>query len=149
MLEKEIENNIIEFLRCLGWGPVYKIQNIGMFDPIKRVYRKPSKNYIPGVPDIYTNLPNGRAVWIEVKNRAGRPTEDQLKQINELQSSLAIAFISRSVWQTYNQLLPFWPEIKHFEESALLYKKKEESSIELPTTNVTKGRMKRSRTLQK
>lgn len=118
--EKEIESGIIEFLCDCGLDPVLKInQNKSS----RRV-----RNYEPGVPDIIGWLPDGRGFAIEVKTDTGKPSKDQINMINRINSSRGVSFISRSVWQTYQQLMAFWPEIKSFETLANQTRSKHESS---------------------
>ena len=112
--EKEIENSIIEFLRNIGLDPVLKI--------IQDHRTCRTHKFEPGVPDIITWLPNGIGCGIEVKNKVGKPSPAQMKMITRINSTRGVAFVSRSVWQTYMQLLPFWPEIKTFEYIAKQYK---------------------------
>lgn len=76
--------------------------------------------------DILGYLPNGKFLGIEVKSEIGRPSPEQKIEINKANSNYACAFIARGVWQTYMSIVPFWPEIKTFEEIALQYKKHEE-----------------------
>ena len=150
MLEKDIQNNIISFLKEIGFDPVFAVQNGATFDPTRKIFRKPGKHREAGISDIIGLLPNGKGFAIEVKSRKGRPTEEQLKFITRWNSSLGVAFISRSVWQTYSQLLSFWPQIQHFEDIALAYKQKEEVSSALAEQGkgIVKGRIKRSKELQ-
>ncbi len=123
--EKKIQNDILDFLKTIGLL-VFPIQNAGVYDQIKKIYRRPPKHFRPGISDIIGMLPSGKLLAIEVKAPKGKPTPDQLKFLVDVQGSLGVAFISRSVWQTYSQLLPFWPEIKHYESIALRYKKMDE-----------------------
>jgi hypothetical protein len=125
-LEKPIVRSILSFLDEIGLM-VWQNDSVGVFDPTKKVFRKSNNKFKRnGVPDILGYLPNGRGLAIEVKAPAGRPTPAQLKFITEATSTLAVAFISRSVWQTYSQLLSFWPEIKSFEQIANKYRQIEE-----------------------
>lgn len=101
MLEKDIENNIISFLREIGLDPVLKIKQ----DKLSRR----TKNYEAGVLDILTWLPNGTGVAIEVKTKLGHPSESQLKMITRINNTQGVAFIARSVEQTFDQLRHWLP----------------------------------------
>ncbi len=113
-LEKVIETRILHFLRDVGvWAR--KIETVGIFDARKKTFRKKTGEFnAVGMPDIIGLLPSGRFLGIEVKSIKGRPTEHQLKCIRAIQDNGGVAFISRSVRQTYDQLLPFYPELEKF-----------------------------------
>jgi hypothetical protein len=113
MTEKLIEQNILSFLRECGCS-VDKINNVGIYDEKRKTYRTPGRNYTPGIADIVGCIPNGKFLAIEVKSKVGRPTPAQLAYITGKQRSKGIAFISRSVEQTYDQLEKFWPEIQDY-----------------------------------
>lgn len=126
MLEKVIESNILDFLKEIGLK-VWKSPSIGLYDPVKKSFRKRSRHQLNGTCDITGVLPGGKRIDIEVKGPKGTLSPAQRDFIRDMHSELSIAFVSRSVWQTYNQILPFWPEIKTFEYIALKYKQLEES----------------------
>lgn len=126
--EKEIEKNILEFLsNCSLFA--WKNQSQGTFDYKKGIFRTKTNKYaINGVSDILGLLPTGKLFAIEVKSKIGKPSDDQKKFIRLIQDNFGISFISRGVWQTYTQMLPFWPEIKAFEHIAKQYQQIEENS---------------------
>ncbi len=107
-LEKPIENEILSFLRTIG---VYcwKNQSVGIFDARKKIYRK-SKNpyHLNGVSDILGVI-QGRFLAIEVKSKHGVVSDDQRVFIRKTLDEGGIAFVSRSVEQTAQQLLAFFP----------------------------------------
>lgn len=74
--EKEIENTLLTYLKIKG-AFVWKNDTVGIFDPVRKVYRKKhSPHHIKGVPDIlgvYKGLPFA----IEVKSKRGRVSEEQ------------------------------------------------------------------------
>lgn len=114
--EKQIQNNILNFLNEIGLF-CWQNDSIGVYDQAKKIYRKNRNiHHINGVADILGILPDGRILAIEVKTIKGRPSEEQLRFLTNIQNSKGIAFISRSVTQTYNQLILFYPgleKIKH------------------------------------
>lgn len=126
MLEKVVENHILDFLKEIGLK-VWKNPSIALYDSKTKGFRKKSRHQINGTCDITGVLPGGRRIDIEVKGPKGTLSQNQRDFIRDMHSELSIAFVSRSVWQTYMQLLPFWPEIKTFEYIALKYKQLEEN----------------------
>jgi hypothetical protein len=109
MLEKEIEKNILYFLDEIGIF-AWKNQSVGIFDPKKKIFRKNhSKFAIKGVSDIIGLLANGRALFIEVKAKKGILSDDQRIFLVKAQDNGAVAFVSRSVEQTFDQLRHYLP----------------------------------------
>lgn len=95
--EKEIENAILAWLnhqqRCKAW----KNQSIGVFDPYKRVFRKPNGKYrAKGSSDII-GIWNERMLCIEVKTNTGKVSEDQKTFLQDMADLGAICIIARSV----------------------------------------------------
>jgi len=65
--EKEIENEILQYLDLRNGCTFWKINTVGVFDPVRKVYRKPkSKWNTKGVPDIIGFF-NGEFFAFEVK----------------------------------------------------------------------------------
>lgn len=64
--EKCIENQIIHYLNAHPCVFVFKINTVGIYDPIKRVYRTPSANVVKGTSDIL-GIAYGKFIAIEVK----------------------------------------------------------------------------------
>lgn len=65
--EKSIENEILAYLEripvCFAW----KNQSVGIFDPIKKIYRRPNNRFhIKGTSDVIGSY-NGKVIAIEVK----------------------------------------------------------------------------------
>jgi len=118
LLEKQIENNILMFLREIGII-AWKNQTVGIYDAKAKAYRKSNNVFHrKGVSDILGILPDGRFLAIEVKSKVGRPSPEQLKFISDIQSKNGIAFISRSVEQTFDQLRHWLPESDKFLNTA-------------------------------
>lgn len=71
LLEKDLENHILDFLNLLPNCFVFKVQTTGFFDTKRRVFRKNlSKHIIKGTSDI-VGVINGRMIAIEVKSKQG------------------------------------------------------------------------------
>lgn len=100
--EKEIQNSILDFLEY--WiiktekkGFFWTNNNIGVFDPIKKIYRKnQSRHSLKGVSDII-GIVDGRFIAIEVKNRTGKLSPEQRQFINKINVSGGLAFVARSI----------------------------------------------------
>lgn len=100
--EKEIQNSILDFLE--HWiiktekkGFFWTNNNIGVFDPIKKIYRKnQSRHSLKGVSDII-GIVDGRFIAIEVKNRTGKLSPEQRQFINKINVSGGLAFVARSI----------------------------------------------------
>ncbi len=65
--EKQIENDILDYLSTVPNCFCWKNQNIGVFDPKAKVFRKNhSKHQMKGISDILGVI-NGKMVAIEIK----------------------------------------------------------------------------------
>ena len=73
MAEKQIENDIVEYLRARGFMAV-PIENGATYDPVTKTFRRPGKNKVPGIPDIWFAGRDEYGVsitgWLEVKTPA-------------------------------------------------------------------------------
>lgn len=95
--EKQIQNAILDYLTLLP-GTYWATNNTGLWDPVKKVHRRPGKFFRHGVSDIIGVCGNtGRIVCIEVKTPKGRVSEHQKKFLKEISESGGIAFVARSV----------------------------------------------------
>jgi penicillin-binding protein-related factor A (putative recombinase) len=75
--EKKIESDILRWLNLQPSTFAFKVNTIGIFDPIKKIYRKNRNPYlIKGTHDII-GVCQGRFFSIEVKSDKGKLTEDQ------------------------------------------------------------------------
>ena len=107
--EKKIENDILVFLRTIG---VYcwKNQSVGIYDPVKKIYRKSNNVFhIKGVADII-GIIQGRFLAIEVKTPAGSLTPEQRIFLAKINEEGGIGFVARSVEQAAENLLKFFPK---------------------------------------
>lgn len=93
--ETEIQKEIMEYL----WGKdifCWRNNSVGVFDPFKCKYRKPSKYEIMGVSDIL-GVYKGKFLAIEVKSAKGRTTDNQANFIHKVIENDGIAFVAKSV----------------------------------------------------
>lgn len=119
-LEKQIENEILDFLRIIGIY-CWKNQSVGVYDAKKKIYRKANNaNHIRGVSDIL-GLVQGRFLAIEVKSAIGRLTDEQRVFITKVNHEGGIAFVARSVEQAAQQLLSFFPANENLKRFAKEY----------------------------
>ena len=96
LTEKEIENAILDYLTLLP-GIYFKHNSVGIYDPIKKVHRRPGKHHRNGVSDILGCDGSGNFVAIEVKTKKGRLSENQKQFIEDINNNGGIAFVARSV----------------------------------------------------
>ena len=94
--EKEIENAILDYLAYVP-GVYWKNNTVGVYDPIKKVHRKPGKHHRNGVSDILGVDATGRFVAIEVKTSKGRLSDNQKKFIEDINNNGGLAFVARSI----------------------------------------------------
>jgi hypothetical protein len=87
--EKQIENNILDFLKYKPGVFAFKVNTMGVFDKARGVYRSVSKNVIRGTPDIIACLSvKGVGVFIglEVKSDKGKQSKEQKSFQQKLQT---------------------------------------------------------------
>ena len=109
MKEKQIENEILNFLRILG---VYcwKNQSVGIYDPVKKVYRRNGNhNHIRGTSDIL-GIINGRFLAIEVKSEIGKLSPEQRVFLAQISNNGGVAFVARSLRDVAVNLSKFFPD---------------------------------------
>ena len=93
--EGVIKNSIMEYLSLLSDGMFWIHDSIGVFDPVKRCYRRRSKYHRNGVSDIL-GLYRGKSVAIEVKTPKGRLSPEQDLFLKDFASHGGIAIVARS-----------------------------------------------------
>lgn len=94
--EKEIENEILFLLNIKYKIPAMKLNNIGIFDTQRKIFRRNTNKWIiKGVPDIWA-MKNGRSFWIEVKSKTGKQSPEQKAFEIWVKSEGIIYFICRS-----------------------------------------------------
>jgi len=98
MLEKDIENAILDYLNfmpnCFAW----KNQNVGVFDSKKQLYRKLGKHQFRGISDII-GICHGMPLFIEVKTpkRKNNLSEHQEAFLYKVKEHGALAFVDCSI----------------------------------------------------
>ena len=104
LTEKEIENAILDYLAFLP-GVYWKNNTVGVYDPVKKVHRKPGKHHRNGVSDILGITNDGCFVAIEVKTKKGRLSDNQKKFIEDINNNGGIAFVARSIEDVKSRLV--------------------------------------------
>ena len=124
MRETEIQNLICHFLKDIGFF-VRRINSVGIWDPRKKLFRKNKSAFSQaGMPDILACY-DGNTYFIEVKSHKGKLSDLQRNTIRELQSHDQIAFVARSVTQTFETLKPYLERWQNYEPIAAKYAKLE------------------------
>lgn len=108
-LEKEIQNQILSFLRSIGVH-CWQVYNGSVYDSVKKTYRKSrSPYYVRGVSDILGIL-DGRFLAIEVKSEKGRLTDEQRVFLRRINDEGGVGIVGRSVKQVALELAKHFPE---------------------------------------
>lgn len=95
--EKEIENEILDFANRISGCFVWKVNTVGVYDPVKKIYRSPkSKHILSGVSDIVGVL-DGKFIAIEVKKKTGKVSEEQRLFIDNIINNGGHADVARSL----------------------------------------------------
>lgn len=84
----QITNNMIRAINMQPRCVAYRINNVGVWDAAKEVYRK--GNTQKGIFDISAII-LGRAVWIEIKAGRDKPSHDQLVFQQEVRGAGGVA----------------------------------------------------------
>lgn len=94
-----IKNAILDYLKLHHRDfLVWQNDSVGVYDPIKKIYRKNrSRHHKNGVSDIIGLLKGGRFLAIEVKSAVGKVSPEQKEFITEVNEYGGIAFVARSV----------------------------------------------------
>lgn len=96
-LEKDIEKSILQYLEFVPGCFAWKSNTVGIFDPVRKVYRKQKNKYaINGVADIL-GIYKGKFIALEVKSRTGKPSQEQKIFLENIERNGGIAGIVRSV----------------------------------------------------
>tara|TARA_B100000809_G_C14792398_1_gene407135 strand:+ start:26 stop:367 length:342 start_codon:yes stop_codon:yes gene_type:complete len=102
--EKEIENSILDYLQTQK-GFFWKNNTVGVYDPVKKTFRRPTKYCINGVADILGVIPpDGKLVAIEVKSKKGRVSKNQEAFLLRVRMQNGKAFIARSIEDVQKEL---------------------------------------------
>ena len=116
-LEKEIQKQIIDYLRIKRWV-VIKFNNVGIFKQETKKYIPPSQK---GIADLSVCSPQGRFIAIEVKREKGIVTEDQKAFGEEIEARHGIYLVARSI----DDIIKF---VDHYEKYGIPDKKKDLST---------------------
>lgn len=108
--EKSVENLILEVLvGHLGFH-LWKNQSVGIYDPGKGIFRRPSNKYhIKGVADLL-GCHLGRFIAIEIKAKGGRVSKEQAEFMLRTKHSGGIAFVAYSLGEVMEKLCQEFPE---------------------------------------
>ena len=107
--EGRVEHEIFNFLRELG-VLAFKHDSVGIFDPVKKVYRKSrNTNRVAGVADII-GIINLRPFAIEVKSATGKLTKEQRLFLVWFQNHGGIAFVARSAKDVRAEFAKHFPD---------------------------------------
>lgn len=102
-----IESKIIEWVDAHPQGFAFKVNTVGIFDPVKRVHRKPSKWIKKGTADVI-GMWKDKFLAIEVKKPGARTDPkrlaDQKKFLQEVRDRGGIAFIADSLEEVIKRL---------------------------------------------
>ena len=97
MKEREIEYSILDWLNFNGVF-AWKVNVKGYFDQNKGFYRRSNNVFdLRGQPDITGVLPDGRALFVEVKTDRGKLSDDQVWFGQKLQESGCVYIVARSI----------------------------------------------------
>lgn len=99
-----ITANIIRAINMQPGCVAYRINNVGVWDEAKQVYRK--GNTQKGIFDISAVI-RGRAVWVEVKAGRDKMSHDQLIFKQEVERAGGLAFVAYST----DEFLKWFTEI--------------------------------------
>lgn len=104
MTEKEIENEILMMLNLLPDCKAWKNQSVGIFDPVKGIYRKNHSRWnAVGTSDIL-GIYKGRMLCLEVKSAKGKVSPEQKAFLEEMAELGAIVGVVRS-WLDAEKIL--------------------------------------------
>ena len=91
--ESDIQRAIIDYLKLRKDCVVYRLNNVGV--PLKNGRFRPSP--VKGLPDLVLLVGTGQAVWLEVKTKKGKQSENQKHFESEVKRMKGKYFVVRSV----------------------------------------------------
>ena len=121
--EKDIERQILDFLVSCSIF-VFKVNTVGVWDPVKSIYRLPkSQHIIRGIADII-GIYQGKFLAIEVKTpkRKKLLSEEQKLFLDTVKSQGGIALVATCVEDVIEALglkgeSPIWSVLKELRKS--------------------------------
>lgn len=94
--ESIVKNNILSWLKSKNIF-VWPNDSVGIFDPVKKVYRKKHSQYhLKGVSDIL-GIYKGLLLAIEVKSQKGKTSPEQEWFLAEVKARGGVSFVARSI----------------------------------------------------
>ena len=96
MSENDVVKACLEYLR---WKriPAWRINNTGVWDPVRKIYRK-SPNITAGVSDIIAIVPpTGKMLAIECKTKTGKVSQSQRLFLEDVLRAGGEAIVARCV----------------------------------------------------
>ncbi len=106
MSEKQVERSILQYLTIKGIY-CWKENNVGVFDPVKKIYRRPNSPYIiKGISDILGVLPDGRFLAIECKAKGKKwnVSKEQQSFIDAVNQNGGLAFVADKIEDVVSEL---------------------------------------------
>lgn len=76
MKEGIIQTQILEYLRLQNNLYYTRLNSTGVFDPTKKVFRRPSPHQKHGIPDIMI-IKDNKVIFLECKSDVGKQSEYQ------------------------------------------------------------------------
>ena len=101
--EKDIESLILDYLNKRGIF-AFKVNTVGIFDPVKKVYRSMGKFTLKGTSDILGIMKGGRFLAIEVKSKRGKVSKEQKAFLYRVNKLGGLGFVARSLEEVRNEL---------------------------------------------
>lgn len=107
--ENRIKWAIFSYLSSIKEGFFFPIDSVGIYDPVKKTFRKRHSIYhVKGVSDIL-GVVRGRPIAIEVKSKVGRASPEQKSFIARFNASGGYAIVARhhdEVKKWLNEIFP-------------------------------------------
>ncbi len=104
--ESNIQSAILDYLLILEQQNklfIHRSNNIVVFDPTKKIFRRLAKGQKGGYPDI-TVLKDGIFIGLEVKTKIGKQSKYQIEIQNQINQNGGKYFIVRSIQDVKNCL---------------------------------------------
>lgn len=94
--ESAIQKEILSFLSLCGFF-VFRVNTTGVYDPVRKVFRRLGGFNMKGVADIIGVLPNGQFLAVEVKTATGRQSLEQKIFEKNVKANNGIYILARSI----------------------------------------------------
>lgn len=92
--ESTIQAVVLSYLSFRPEVFCWRNQNVGVWDPVKRIHRKNST--VKGISDILGITNTGRLIALEVKSDQGRVSKDQQNFLDKIRAMGGIAGVVRN-----------------------------------------------------